>query len=586
MRKLLAMIMLTILLVTTVGFAEVAQHSPALTAAPEGSFAQLPALVSNPIGFSVNLTNLPDDYDVPMGTYFNGVTLTILAVEPTFGDYPVQFEDQAKLWARVLIGKTDSFDGIQGMMPLAGLRLTSNQDESSLPTGKLQDKAVLFSNNGLDDATMGEFPAGTAFEVLGLLKDWLHVRIGEQTGFINQDLAKIDEASLSAVMSAMPLDFDQIQPGFQARYDEYMTKLMKLYEDHGDSNHWPLEVSAQASQLAASYGYVFSEVVNLMPGDKDLSQDQVMDLAKQYAHEAYGYDPTAWNSISLAFYHQPGNEEEPTWKASLWSGDGTRDVKIWMNRQGELIHSLSYEDMFTVNEGDVFDDYAQPMEDTLEYYLWGRTAEPKADEIQLETAQEMAWAVFKEQTGETNTALFQAETTFRTNDEGDRRWWLVLFTRAYDETISTYYYVALVMPEGNPVFHSDLTIYQEDTYWAERMMELFRLEEERGLMHTWTLEQKAAWEPEYFGLPEAEEVTLEQAEKIADDEVLKAYDLKPEDLKDFEKGTFFVTSPQRQWQVVFLYEGEQTDEGIPGYTVITNAKDGTVEHIFGDEHTD
>lgn len=586
MRKSLALMMLLALMLTTGAGAQSIESgpapSPALTAAPEGAFAALPAVVSNPYGPSLNLCNFADDYDVPMATYFNGVPLTILAVEPTYGDYPVQFGDEGKLWAKVQIGKTDSFPGIEGMMPLAGLLIGKAGDASALPAGSLQDKAALFENNGLDDKSLGEFPAGTRFETLGILDGWAQVRIGEQTGFISLEIAQFDEASLGKVTAALPLDFDQIQPGYQERYDAYMDKLMKLYAEHGDSNHWPLEVSAQASELAQSYGYVFGEVVNVLPGDKDLKPDRVIELAKQHAFDQYAYDPSGWASVSLAFYHLPGLDQEKTWKASLWSGDGTRDVKIWMDTQGKLVHSLSHENMFAAE--DETSGVSPAMEETLEYYLWGRIAQPESTEMNQETARQKAWEVFVGQTGDKDEAEYQVESTFHSNDAGDRRWWLVTFLEDYGQEVVTAYHVALVMPEGVPAYHSDLKVYQEDLAWAQRMQEFNRLEENKGPFYTWTLEDKATWESEYFGLPAKDEIAMDKAIRIADQELKTAFQLTDADLERFVKGLYFVISPIRQWQIVYLWDGPPSDLGDPGYTVIINADDGAVTDLFGNDY--
>lgn len=75
-----------------------------------------------------------------------------------------------------------------------------------------------------------------------------------------------DTAAL--VESCQPQLYDEIQPGWMDRYNEYHDQLAILYNRYGDSNTWPLEIRAQASQLAMDFGFEWLRgMVCILPGE-------------------------------------------------------------------------------------------------------------------------------------------------------------------------------------------------------------------------------------------------------------------------------------------------------------------------------
>ena len=551
--------------------------------ASEEQMQPIAAIVMNPQDGGSNLTNHADDYEVPQGTYFNGVPLYILAIEQTMGDYPIQFTDEQQRWARVQIGRNEHFEGIIGMMPLANLSVNA-QGMAELPSGKLIHETKLYADNGISQKELGSFPADSGVRLLGWLKDWLHVELDGKTGFVRQEDVQLDEKDMERVYAALPLDFDEIQPGYQQHYEEYMAKLMELYDEHGDSNYWPLEVAASASKLAEENGYLFGDAVHIMPDDTDLDTDEVKANARKTAEELYSFGGDSWDDVSLAYFYSPGDPENHVWKASLWAKPGKPDIKVWLSSKGEVIGTLNSE--LPVLE-DLLEDPEETIrqaQGTLEYYLYGKKTDAGQDEMTREQAIEKAWAEFIGKTGQQDRAEFTFETSFFTNDEESLRWWLVSIARNFAPDMAIFYHVALIMPNGETNYQTSSEMYRDDRQWADDMIAFLEKEKELGPFHTWPLEEKAKSEPEYFGLPADGDISEEEARTLAAEQVKKRFGLSDEVLGAFDVGVFFIISPERVWQVSYFDRNPTPQSEASGYTAVIDAQTGALSDIYSNEY--
>lgn len=548
----------------------------------EGEQSPIPAIVHSQLNGVSNLTNTADDYDIPQGVYFNNTPVEIIAIVKTLGNYPVELGDENQLWAKVRIGKNEQFGGIIGNMPLINLSADVSLADA-LPEGTLTQETALQADNGLTDTIIGTYPKDSVVTVLGWFPQLIHVQIDGKAGFVRHEDVTLSQDAAMKMANGQPVGFDEIQPGYQAQHEEYMTELMKLYDKHGDSNHWPLEVAAQASELANKYGYLFSDIVNIMPGKDDLSREEVLIIAQETAKDYFGYEN--WDSISLAYYYEPADPDAHIWKASLWGTQGTPDVKVWLNQQGEVIGTLNTEEEYLDDTG----LYAEEMSPeaalaesrgTLEYYLFGAEATPTDEEITEETAVNKAWEAFQANFNDIKKEDYTTETLFMTDFTEEIRWWLVTFVRQYTPDVSTQYHVVFLSDDEEPAFQTNPAFYRDDIKWAEGMLALNKLENERGPFYTWTLEQKAEWEPEYFGLPQEGDVTLETAIATAREEVKKAFTLTDKDLEQFEIAPYFLISPTRSWQINLLSPDIIPESEGLGFTVVLDAVSGQVEEVF------
>jgi len=96
--------------------------SPIPTPAAEAPLLPAEAIINSPILSAANLCNYADDYFTPQAVYFNGTPLRVMEIVPTQGDFPLELlETGDDSWARVRIGATGIFSGIEGYIPLASL---------------------------------------------------------------------------------------------------------------------------------------------------------------------------------------------------------------------------------------------------------------------------------------------------------------------------------------------------------------------------------------------------------------------------------------------------------------------------------
>lgn len=582
---LLSIWMLSVTCLTA--FAQSADFS-ALQPKKEGEMEPLNAVITSPLDGVSHLTNTADDYDVPQGIYFNGVKVKIVAVTETLGSYPVDLKDPGKLWARVVIGASEAYPGIIGMMPLANLSPDKGEDYP-VQEGELFEDTALFLDNGLTDNKVGNFQKGTQLRVLGWFPEWMHVEIEGKAGFVRPEEVVLSPQTEEIMINALVFAFDEIQPGYQERYEAYMTELMKLYDKHGDSNHWPLEVTAEASKLAQKYGYLYGGVVNILPGENDLRQEDVLIKAREAALNAYGFNN--WDSISLAYYYEPADPETHIWKASLWGAQDTPDVKVWLNQKGEVIGTLNAEE-----EG--FEDMALYMDDinpeealaeaknSVEYYLFGSEATPGKDDLTEQEALDLAFKSFLKKFPDAKREEYKTESLFMTDFTEETRWWVVTLIREYTPEVATHYHMVFIGKNQEPAFESHMEFYKEDIKWAESMLQLSKLESEKGPFYTWSLEDKTSWDPEYFGLPQEGDIKQDAALELARNKVMSQYSLSDKDLEAFDTVTYFVLIPTRSWQISFVTKDAAPYSEAPGYNVIIDAATGTVDEVFSNEYMD
>ena len=573
---------MTLLLAAAFLFSAGAEVPAALTPAPQGVFVPMDAVVRSPHSLAVNLTNFADDYGTPQAFFFNGTPVKVVAVEKTMGDYPPEFADPAQLWARVVIGKTEASPGVEGMMPLAALDFTGEPVAEEAPSAvPAKGSAVeLFADNGLTGTAVASLPAGTPIAIIGWMKDWAQVSAAGHLGFVRQGELEMDAAARSRIDGAMPAGFDEIQPGYQQKYDAFMNELSLLYETYGDSNIWPLEVKAEASALAARHGFLFTDTVHVMPGEGDLTQEEAVRLAKAAMLSRHGMGGEAWEDVSLSFYHPPEDEESKEWRVNLWAKPGYQNSVVWLSRKGEVQRTLVNESV-EAGQGELTPEELQAaLEESmrsLSYYLYGIADKPREGDLDKEAAQRRAFEIFTSKEEEKPAETYRTEAEYFRNDDDTRRWWLVnIYDTSFPEGMQPVYQVALVMPDGDPAYFTEHDFYADEIIWLQQYLEFDRLEKERGPYAFWTLEQKAAWDPEYSGLPGQGDIPQEEALRRATEAVEQAYPGAKDRLPALKPAFFFSTYQSRNWQIVFLQPDLDARPTGDEYFVILDAKTGDI----------
>ncbi|MDD4080612.1 MAG: hypothetical protein PHP02_04245 [Eubacteriales bacterium] len=544
------------------------------------------AIVNSPISSAANLCNYADDYFTPQAVFFNGTPLTVMEIVPTQGDFPVELlESGDDSWAHVAIGKAGNYAGVEGFIPLAALSFDMVQTHT-LPTAVLVggDTVLVYQDNGLTDTLLGEYPAGTQVNLLGWLLDWAQVKVDGKAGFVPHEALLMDKATTEKLTSALPPSFDEIQPGHQDLYAAYTGELMQLYALHGDSNNWPLEIKAQASGLAAKYGYRYTPDVNVMPEASDLSQEDVVARAKAAAEELYGAKVDSWADHALSFSYPEEEPDKLGWKVNLWAKPGIQDVVIWMDRKGEVTDSMLSEEPAVDFSPELSTGAIDEMTSEVEHYLYGRNAVPGEGILTQQQAEDKAWDAFLTDFNQEAAVreTYRFESRYMRNDEDTLQWWLVSIFPPFPQEWEIRYDAALLAPKGELIYTTNIALFEDNMAWALRQQEFDSLETQRGPYNTWTLEEKAAWDPEFYGLPKEDDIPLEQAISIAKARLEKDFDLKEADFARLEEAVFFEIVEGRTWRVAYMTGGDVM-EGEPWeyFGVTVDPETGNVKEVIG-----
>ena len=142
--------------------------------------------------------------------------------------------------------------------------------------------------------------------------------------------------------------------------------------------------------------------------------------------------------------------------------------------------------------------------------------------------------------------------------------------------------MALILPDGAQRVASDTGMYLDEQAWAAEYLTFLELEKERGPLYTWSLDQKAEWDPEYFGLPQEGDISRETAEKTAKEKVMSEFGMTQADLDELETAVFFEIYGERVWTVLLFPKAQGlADEGGTSYSVRIDAATGDVLDVAG-----
>jgi len=268
---------------------------------------------------------------------------------------------------------------------------------------------------------------------------------------------------------------------------------------------------------------------------------------------------------------------------NLWAKPVYPSSVVWLSRKGEILRTLvneTAEDGLEVMTPEDLQAAREASMKTLVYYLYGIADQPRETDMSREEAQRRAFEIFAANEEEKLAETYRADTEYYRNDDDSRRWWLVNITdTSYPEGMQPIYQVALVMPNGEPAYFTEHGFYADEIKWNQQCLEFDRLEKGRGPYAFWTLEQKAAWDPESSGLPAGDEIPQEEALRLARAAVEQRFPGSGERLSNLKPAFFFITYQTRTWKIVFLEPSAGVDPTGDGYFVILDAKTGEIMDV-------
>lgn len=286
-------------------------------------------------GGAASMRHLPYSGNYPAMLLYEGLPVTLTRVTPGLGD-------GGEEWADVDIGRSGDDEGVSGYVLLS--ELAFEKPAAQHLTGTLAEKETrLQKDTGLTGTSLGAFPQGTEARILGRTRAYYHVMIGEIKGYVPLAALHFDEKTEAALKALMPQDpLDEIQPGWQARHDEYKRKLNRLYNQNGPMGTWTLEQMAEGGKLAQEYGFVWlmdgegNQIIPVVPGPGELSQEQAYAKALETAGEAYQFEESAVIQHNIGYAHPEGQPEAREWTVRFWLM-GKPDCLVRLDRAGKVL---------------------------------------------------------------------------------------------------------------------------------------------------------------------------------------------------------------------------------------------------------
>lgn len=529
---------------------------------------------------SVALSDAADDYGWAKELLYNGTPVTVNYIIPTRGAYSHDlFDDPSERWAHITVGQTQRFEGAQGFVPLVCLSYDSSPEDRPL-FGMLGRAGVIYADTGLSQAVLATPGEGTQVRLLGRTSLYHHVQAGDAIGYVPLSGLDLDAETERHIAAQQLTGYMEVQPGWEARYTAYQLERKHLYSQYGAVEGWTLAQNAEDSQLAQRYGFEWltdrdgHRIIHVLPDADDLSEQQAYQLALEAATQKYGFAEKQVKQHSIALYHR---EEEPhnrVWQMRFWLVRGLKDCSVKLNARGEAIE---YWQSDWVNRAN--DSYDPQAPNPLTPYLAERrSAQPGRDDLTEEAAVDRAMVVFRDAYAPADYRPYRHEAAFYANEQGDKRWWLITFTDEDVHLGRVPFQVVLLMPGGSEAIFTpgyaqavETELYAAEAYGA--------LAGEKGPFIRWSLEDKMAFHPVTFGLPQEGDITQEEALRIASD-VLKALHLPREEM-DMLKPYFSFDRPYNhgRWLVDYLTDKQVKAREWVGYSVLIDAVTGEVLNV-------
>ena len=485
------------------------------------------AYVNNAAAPSANFSSLTTDYTWPQGTYLNGTPVTVTELQLSGCNVPKALTE-AKLiyWAKITVGATKDSPGVDGSwIPLCTLTFADEMTgaPATLPTGTVTTDAAtgqvsLFAACDRDKGVVTALSRGTQVEVLARLAQFYQVRAGKDYGFLPIENLAFDSSTQVLIDSVLPEHFAEIQPGMQEKYDEYMNRITALWDEYGDSNEWPLEIKAKATQIRLDYGFDTDlPVRNILPGEGDMTLEEATAFADAHIKALYGMTEEDIRSRRYSFYYETEAPDVHLWSVYYVVRTGLRNCAVDFNQQGEI--TRDFQNRY-INDK-VVDDLDAAMKDPGYYLDYGQVMDYTEDDEAL-AALDTAWQTLEAAVDDGQ--FRQEDYTVRQelcrdicpDNDGSLTWWRFTFCRDDEETE---FYVIVVRGDEERVISSDAENYAYNRRYEAASKRMAQEQALRGPYYTWSIEEKAeaaAWLPDDNAvLPTMQDIPQKKAQEIA-----------------------------------------------------------------------
>lgn len=562
------------------------------TAALEATLPRA-AYVNNAVSASANACQITTDYDWPQGTYMNGTPVTVLEVSHMNNNAPEVTDAETIYWARIQVGKTAKSEGVVAWTPLCTLTFADQLigDLAAFPQGTVSTHNAtgftsVFGECSTRSGVVSTLSNGAPVQIMGMFANFYHVKTTSgEAGFIPRGEVVLDAQTQLLMDSVAPDNYDKIQPGQDDEYEEYMAAVEVYWEKYGDSNEFPLDAAAAVSQLRVDYGFDLDLAMHVMPGEQDIPQSEARAFADARIKELYDMDEGDYTACYPFFYYEPAAPDTRIWKFRYTAVPGQRDVTVWFDQQYNIVRDYQNE---WINAYRISEEERNAMLTELSYYQsFGVQIGTENNEALLQKADEVFAAAFPEAgdlSGYDRTGALYLDAS---GYDSNLTWYMVTYT-TNDKTMPSDYKcafdVVFIQSDPEQVLHADPDSFRGLLKDQEQMFRRAELELVRGPFYTWTVEEKAEFDPESYFLPPEGTISRDKALDAA-----KAA-LKNEGLTDeyiaqhsaFFAYTFYedYKSSIQCWRIDFYTPEAMNGPMLDGYIVFIHPETGEVISLW------
>ena len=369
------------------------------------------------------------------------------------------------------------------------------------------------------------------------------------------------------------------------KYDEFMNHITALWDEYGDSNEWPLEIKAKATQIRLDYGFDADlPARNILPGEGDMTLEQATAFADAHIKERYGMTEADFVYRRYSFYYEPDAPDVHLWNVYYVARTGLRNCAVTFNQQGEILRD--FQNSYTNGSGPDDLDMKQPG-----YYIDYGKPMAYAEDDEARAALDTAWQTLEATVDDGQ--FRQEDYTVRQelcrdicpDNDGSLTWWRFTFCRDDEEAE---FYVIVVRGDEERVISSNAEDYAYNRRYEAASKRMAQEEALRGPYYTWSVEEKAeaaSWAHEANAvLPTKQDIPQKKAQEIALAYAVKQTGDKLEKLANLPCYFYFETAewyeninPAKTIWRVDINISHGYDEGMVDYlSVIMDSRSGEI----------
>lgn len=126
--------------------------------------------------------------------------------------------------------------------------------------------------------------------------------------------------------------------------EEYISHFTIASQEWGNPFRWSLEQKEWFWETLRSKGLYTGKIKYLLPGEKDLSRERVVQLAKNAVQDAYHLSDDTMQSYEadVTFFTIEGTDIEPRWRVCLGYAEAeAADYEVLLTRDGQVAEDAS-----------------------------------------------------------------------------------------------------------------------------------------------------------------------------------------------------------------------------------------------------